>query len=161
MIYYYYYNNNYNNNLQQRLSDQEVCTSVKAFRAEMLKKTTDCYQQASDCEAEDQEEWLHHYMLGKVAEKEGKSPEVYLEHYTTVRRWRLWMLPCSPSCTCIIFPYARYQTRDRSGWIPCVWEDDMHRFCFVSRRLPGTLHQGEEMGIMDTRDAPLFSTVCS
>ncbi|XP_031557647.1 uncharacterized protein LOC116294232 [Actinia tenebrosa] len=30
---------------------------------------------------DDSEAWLHHYMLGKIAEKLRKSPEIYLEHY--------------------------------------------------------------------------------
>lgn len=30
------------------------------------------------------ERWLHHYMLGKVAEKRKTEPNEYLQHYLTV-----------------------------------------------------------------------------
>jgi hypothetical protein len=33
---------------------------------------------------DDSEAWLHHYMLGKIAEKLKKSPDIYLEHYGKV-----------------------------------------------------------------------------
>uniref|UniRef100_A0A2C9JR21 Calcineurin-binding protein cabin-1 n=1 Tax=Biomphalaria glabrata TaxID=6526 RepID=A0A2C9JR21_BIOGL len=40
------------------------------------------YLQARECQGDGTEEdWLTHYMLGKIAEKEKESPEVYLEHY--------------------------------------------------------------------------------
>lgn len=35
-------------------------------------------------ETEADERWLHHYMLGKVAEKRRKEPVEYLQHYLTV-----------------------------------------------------------------------------
>lgn len=30
------------------------------------------------------EKWLHHYMLGKIAEKRKEHPKVYLDHYVQV-----------------------------------------------------------------------------
>ena len=44
------------------------------------------FRKAGECEVdENEEEWLHHYMLGKVAEKKGADPEEYLKHYKQVR----------------------------------------------------------------------------
>uniref|UniRef100_T1JBG2 Uncharacterized protein n=1 Tax=Strigamia maritima TaxID=126957 RepID=T1JBG2_STRMM len=39
---------------------------------------------ANECDSDtlDEEEWLHNYMLGKIAEKQGKSLEICLKHYS-------------------------------------------------------------------------------
>ncbi|XP_076450993.1 uncharacterized protein LOC143286923 isoform X2 [Babylonia areolata] len=51
-------------------------------RVEMLSTARNCYWKASKCEAEgSEEEWLHHYMMGKVMEKQRVHPRLYLEHY--------------------------------------------------------------------------------
>ena len=54
---------------------------------DMLKLAHHCYMTASRCEGEDYtEEWLHHYMLGKMAEKMNTHPKEYLYHYKQVAR---------------------------------------------------------------------------
>ncbi len=63
----------------------ELHKAATNYRGEMLKIAQNCYRKASECETEDnEEEWLHHYMLGKVAEKMGQPPREYLEHYKQV-----------------------------------------------------------------------------
>ena len=54
-------------------------------RVEMLATARNCYWKASKCEADgSEEEWLHHYMMGKVMEKQRAHPRLYLEHYKQV-----------------------------------------------------------------------------
>ena len=48
----------------------------------MLETARHCFTSAARCEGDgDEEEWLIHYMLGKVAEKQQQPPPVYLRHY--------------------------------------------------------------------------------
>lgn len=48
----------------------------------MLETAQHCFTSAARCEGDgDEEEWLIHYMLGKVAEKQQQPPTVYLRHY--------------------------------------------------------------------------------
>ena len=48
----------------------------------MLETARHCFTSAARCEGDgDEEEWLIHYMLGKVAEKQQQPPTVYLRHY--------------------------------------------------------------------------------
>lgn len=48
----------------------------------MLETAKHCFTSASRCEGDgDEEEWLIHYMLGKIAEKQKQPPVVYLLHY--------------------------------------------------------------------------------
>ncbi|XP_061115858.1 calcineurin-binding protein cabin-1 isoform X1 [Conger conger] len=48
----------------------------------MLETSAQCFQGASRCEGDsDEEEWLIHYMLGKIAEKHKHSPREYLLLY--------------------------------------------------------------------------------
>lgn len=49
-----------------------------------------CFQGASRCEGDsDEEEWLIHYMLGKIAEKRKQPPGEYLQLYQKVNNVRL------------------------------------------------------------------------
>lgn len=51
----------------------------------MLETAFQCFQGASRCEGDsDEEEWLIHYMLGKIAEKRRKPPAEYLQLYKKV-----------------------------------------------------------------------------
>ena len=51
----------------------------------MLTLAQDSYKEASVCEEEGTEDdWLTHYMLGKIAEKKQEKPQVYLEAYKQV-----------------------------------------------------------------------------
>ena len=53
----------------------------------MLAKSKFCYMEASLCNDDEfEEEWLHHYMLGKISEKTMEEPAVYLDHYVKVLR---------------------------------------------------------------------------
>lgn len=52
----------------------------------MLDTALRCFQGASRCECDsDEEEWLIHYMLGKIAEKRKKAPVEYLQLYKKVK----------------------------------------------------------------------------
>ncbi|XP_053326414.1 calcineurin-binding protein cabin-1 isoform X2 [Spea bombifrons] len=60
----------------------EGVVQLKERRDTMLETAKQCFMSASRCEGEgDEEEWLIHYMLGKIAEKQKLAPEVYLQHY--------------------------------------------------------------------------------
>ena len=51
----------------------------------MLETSSQCFQGASRCEGDsDEEEWLIHYMLGKIAEKRKQPPREYLHLYKRV-----------------------------------------------------------------------------
>lgn len=51
----------------------------------MLATALRCFQGASRCECDsDEEEWLIHYMLGKIAEKRRQAPGDYLQLYKKV-----------------------------------------------------------------------------
>ncbi|XP_064599840.1 calcineurin-binding protein cabin-1-like [Liolophura sinensis] len=61
---------------------EDMLDLAKACRSDMLQIAQNCYKKANNCECDgNEEEWLHHYMMGKVAEKQGKHPQVYLQHY--------------------------------------------------------------------------------
>nr|KAG5701968.1 hypothetical protein BaRGS_034550 [Batillaria attramentaria] len=60
----------------------ELLEIAMETRVEMLATARNCYWKASECEAEgSEEEWLHHYMMGKVMEKKRAHPRHYLEHF--------------------------------------------------------------------------------
>lgn len=51
----------------------------------MLETAHQCFQGASRCEGDsDEEEWLIHYMLGKIAEKCKQPTTDYLQFYKKV-----------------------------------------------------------------------------
>lgn len=55
---------------------------MEGRRDSMLETARLCFTSAARCEGDgDEEEWLIHYMLGKVAEKQRQPPTVYLQHY--------------------------------------------------------------------------------
>ncbi|XP_006901491.1 PREDICTED: calcineurin-binding protein cabin-1 [Elephantulus edwardii] len=60
----------------------EVVQQMEGRRDSMLETARHCFTSAARCEGDgDEEEWLIHYMLGKVAEKQQQPPAVYLLHY--------------------------------------------------------------------------------
>lgn len=60
----------------------------------MLETAFLCFQGASSCEGDsDEEEWLIHYMLGKIAEKRKKPSAEYLQLYKKVRKTFYNLLP--------------------------------------------------------------------
>ncbi|KAM8886416.1 calcineurin-binding protein cabin-1 isoform 2-T2 [Spinachia spinachia] len=60
----------------------EVVKQMEERRDSMLETAFQCFQGASRCEGDsDEEEWLIHYMLGKIAEKRKQPPAEYLELY--------------------------------------------------------------------------------
>ncbi|XP_038955058.1 calcineurin-binding protein cabin-1 isoform X1 [Rattus norvegicus] len=60
----------------------EVVQQMEDRRDSMLETARHCFTSAAHCEGDgDEEEWLIHYMLGKVAEKQQQPPTVYLLHY--------------------------------------------------------------------------------
>ncbi|XP_063769079.1 calcineurin-binding protein cabin-1 isoform X3 [Pseudophryne corroboree] len=70
--------------LKQRFKElqPEVVVQLKERRDSMLEAARQCFTSASRCEGDgDEEEWLIHYMLGKICEKQKVAPELYLQHY--------------------------------------------------------------------------------
>ncbi|CAJ0932526.1 unnamed protein product, partial [Ranitomeya imitator] len=60
----------------------EAVALLKERRNSMLETAKQCFTSASLCEGDgDEEEWLIHYMLGKIYEKQKMAPELYLQHY--------------------------------------------------------------------------------
>ncbi|XP_068423022.1 calcineurin-binding protein cabin-1 isoform X5 [Clinocottus analis] len=60
----------------------EVVKQMEERRDSMLATAFQCFQGASRCEGDsDEEEWLIHYMLGKIAEKRKQPPVEYLQLY--------------------------------------------------------------------------------
>ncbi|XP_077377463.1 calcineurin-binding protein cabin-1 isoform X2 [Festucalex cinctus] len=60
----------------------EVVKQMEERRESMLETASQCFQGASCCEGDsDEEEWLIHYMLGKIAEKRRQTPVEYLKLY--------------------------------------------------------------------------------
>uniref|UniRef100_UPI0037E77329 calcineurin-binding protein cabin-1 n=1 Tax=Semicossyphus pulcher TaxID=241346 RepID=UPI0037E77329 len=60
----------------------EVVKQMEERRDSMLETAFQCFQGASGCECDsDEEEWLIHYMLGKIAEKRKQSPVEFLQVY--------------------------------------------------------------------------------
>nr|XP_003478007.2 calcineurin-binding protein cabin-1 [Cavia porcellus] len=60
----------------------ELVQQMESRRDSMLETARHCFTSAAHCEGDgDEEEWLIHYMLGKVAEKQQQPPAVYLLHY--------------------------------------------------------------------------------
>ncbi|XP_057607581.1 calcineurin-binding protein cabin-1 isoform X3 [Chionomys nivalis] len=60
----------------------ELVQQMEDRRDSMLETARHCFTSAAHCEGDgDEEEWLIHYMLGKVAEKQQQPPAVYLLHY--------------------------------------------------------------------------------
>ena len=55
-------------------------------KASMLALARRCYVTAGECDGEDalEEPWLQNYMLGKITEKMGDGPQVFIKYYTTV-----------------------------------------------------------------------------
>ncbi|XP_057687849.1 calcineurin-binding protein cabin-1 isoform X2 [Corythoichthys intestinalis] len=60
----------------------EVVKQMEERKESMLETACQCFQGASRCEGDsDEEEWLIHYMLGKIAEKRKQTPVEYLNLY--------------------------------------------------------------------------------
>ncbi|MGH0151437.1 UNVERIFIED_CONTAM: hypothetical protein FKN15_020161 [Acipenser sinensis] len=60
----------------------EFIKQMEERRDSMLETASRCFQAASQCEGDgDEEEWLIHYMLGKIAEKRKLPPKDYLLLY--------------------------------------------------------------------------------
>lgn len=62
-----------------------VLFQMEERKESMLETALQCFQGASSCEGDsDEEEWLIHYMLGKIAEKRKQLPVDYLQFYKKV-----------------------------------------------------------------------------
>ncbi|KAK3753418.1 hypothetical protein RRG08_056311 [Elysia crispata] len=60
----------------------EMLLASRSRRTEMLRVARNSYHRANECEGDcPEDDWLTHYMMGKVAEKQGESPKVFLEFY--------------------------------------------------------------------------------
>ncbi|XP_075291207.1 calcineurin-binding protein cabin-1 isoform X6 [Opisthocomus hoazin] len=65
-----------------RYLEEHSVQQMEERRDSMLETAKLCFTSASRCEGDgDEEEWLIHYMLGKIAEKQKQPPVVYLLHY--------------------------------------------------------------------------------
>ncbi|XP_065224975.1 calcineurin-binding protein cabin-1-like isoform X2 [Planococcus citri] len=66
----------------------QMFDTVEKSKNGFLKTSSECFNSATEAwlelvkkeECQD-ERWLHHYMLGKIAEKNEEKPSVYLDHY--------------------------------------------------------------------------------
>nr|XP_055023492.1 calcineurin-binding protein cabin-1 isoform X2 [Misgurnus anguillicaudatus] len=56
----------------------DLTKQMEERRDSMLETASQCFQSASRCDG-DEEEWLIHYMLGKIAEKRKQPPKDYLQ----------------------------------------------------------------------------------
>ena len=61
-----------------------------SFKQEMLALSKQCFEQAMKHDCDSEEEWLEHYMIGKMSEKEAQDPSVFLSHYAQVRNFQLF-----------------------------------------------------------------------
>ncbi|TRY56618.1 hypothetical protein DNTS_023521 [Danionella cerebrum] len=59
---------------------QDLTKQMEERRDSMLETASQCFQSASRCDG-DEEEWLIHYMLGKIAEKRKQPAKDYLHLY--------------------------------------------------------------------------------
>uniref|UniRef100_A0AAY4DK15 Calcineurin-binding protein cabin-1 MEF2-binding domain-containing protein n=1 Tax=Denticeps clupeoides TaxID=299321 RepID=A0AAY4DK15_9TELE len=60
----------------------ELVKQMEERRDSMIETAAKCFQGAFDCEGDsDEEEWLIHYMLGKITEKQKQPPKDYLHLY--------------------------------------------------------------------------------
>uniref|UniRef100_A0A8C8MHB9 Calcineurin-binding protein cabin-1 n=1 Tax=Oncorhynchus tshawytscha TaxID=74940 RepID=A0A8C8MHB9_ONCTS len=65
-----------------QLLDLMCVFQMEERRDTMLETSSQCFQGASRCEGDsDEEEWLIHYMLGKIAEKRKQPPREYVQLY--------------------------------------------------------------------------------
>uniref|UniRef100_A0A671KQ47 Calcineurin-binding protein cabin-1 n=1 Tax=Sinocyclocheilus anshuiensis TaxID=1608454 RepID=A0A671KQ47_9TELE len=64
----------------------DLIKQMEERRDSMLETASQCFQSASHCGG-DEEEWLIHYMLGKIAEKHKLLPKDYLQLYKKVMSW--------------------------------------------------------------------------
>ncbi|XP_055949732.1 calcineurin-binding protein cabin-1-like isoform X2 [Argiope bruennichi] len=69
--------------LKQDAVCDELYELLKKKKLEMLQVAEKCFRAANHCDdgGEPEEAWLHHYMLGKICEKKGEGPAVYMDHY--------------------------------------------------------------------------------
>ncbi|GIY38511.1 calcineurin-binding protein cabin-1 [Caerostris extrusa] len=71
----------------KQLKQDTVCEELMELlikkKQEMLQVAEKCFRSANHCDdgGEPEEAWLHHYMLGKISEKKGEGPAVYMDHY--------------------------------------------------------------------------------
>ncbi|GFT23499.1 calcineurin-binding protein cabin-1, partial [Nephila pilipes] len=71
----------------RQLKQEAVCDELnellKKKKLEMLQVAEKCFSAANRCDdgGEPEEAWLHHYMLGKICEKKGEGPSIYLDHF--------------------------------------------------------------------------------
>ncbi|XP_067251580.1 calcineurin-binding protein cabin-1 isoform X3 [Chanodichthys erythropterus] len=61
----------------------DLIKQMEERRDSMLETASQCFQSASRCDG-DEEEWLIHYMLGKIAEKRKLPPKDYLQLFKKV-----------------------------------------------------------------------------
>ncbi|GAB6026876.1 Calcineurin-binding protein cabin-1, variant 2 [Chamberlinius hualienensis] len=62
-------------------SAAEVTQMLNTKRVEMLNLSKLCFESAIECDNAVEEEWLLHFMLGKIAEKTARPIKEYLNHY--------------------------------------------------------------------------------
>ncbi|PRD36635.1 UNVERIFIED_CONTAM: Cabin1 [Trichonephila clavipes] len=69
--------------LKQEAVGEELFELLKKKKLEMLQVAEKCFYAANHCDdgGEPEEAWLHHYMLGKICEKKGEGPFIYMDHF--------------------------------------------------------------------------------
>lgn len=62
-----------------------MCVQMEDRKDSMLETAHNCFKSASTCEGDcNEEEWLIHYMLGKITEKRKLPEKDYLRLYKRV-----------------------------------------------------------------------------
>lgn len=83
----------------------------------MLETAYKCFQSASTCGEDcNEEEWLIHYMLGKISEKRKLPPKDYLKLFKQVN---YWSTPVQHNSEGVV-PYGKGQSLNGS-FIICAW----------------------------------------
>lgn len=112
------------------------CFQMEERRDSMLETAFQCFQGAARCECDsDEEEWLIHYMLGKIAEKRKQTPLDYLQLYKKVNAsgyklihgWPIMtrcnicmFLPIQSNVTWVHF-FIDIDTLKLCGWRNALW----------------------------------------
>lgn len=63
--------------------DEKFVAHVKRTKQEMLQAATHCFNMAAACD-QDEDKWLHNYMLGKCGEKARKPLKDFVPYYLKV-----------------------------------------------------------------------------
>ncbi|XP_016103446.1 calcineurin-binding protein cabin-1-like [Sinocyclocheilus grahami] len=90
----------------------DLIKQMEERRDSMLETASQCFQSASRCDG-DEEEWLIHYMLGKIAEKRKRPPKDYLQLYKMVPALPEGASPAPPVVNELYYLLADYHFKNK------------------------------------------------